>query len=56
MGFKNNIRHMAAVVATHCWRRSRKYFITLRVSSGGMESIFCWILSFKSSRDQGRCL
>jgi hypothetical protein len=43
-------------VATHCRRRSRKFFITLRVSSGGMESISCWILSFKSSRDQGRRL
>ena len=43
-------------MATHCRRRSRKFFITLRVSSGGMESISCWILSFTSSRDRGRCL
>ena len=53
MGFKNQIRRLAA---THCWRRSRKFFITLRVSSGGMEPISCWIPSFKSSRDRGRCL
>ena len=42
-------------MATHRWKRSRK-FITLWVSSGGIESISCWILSFKSSRDRGRCL
>jgi len=39
-------------LAKLCWRRSRKFFITLRVSSGGMESISCWILSFTSSRDR----
>jgi hypothetical protein len=43
-------------LATHCWRRPRKFFITLRVSSGWMESISCWILSFKSSRDRRRYL
>jgi hypothetical protein len=34
----------------------RKFFITLWVSSGRMESISCWILSFKSSREWGLCL
>ena len=43
-------------MATHCWRRSRNFFITLRVSSGGIESISCWILSFTSSRERGLCL
>jgi len=42
-------------LATHCWRRTRK-FITVRVISGGMASISCRILSFKSSRDRGWCL
>jgi len=41
MGFKNHIRHME----THCWRRSRKFIIILRVISGGMASISCRILS-----------
>ena len=43
-------------MATHCLRRSRKFFTTLRFISGGMASISCRILSFKSRRDRGRCL
>ena len=53
MAFKNNIRLMAAIVGNTLLKA---FFITLRVSSGGMESISCWILSFKSSRDRGRYL
>jgi len=56
MGFKNQIRHMAADVGNTLLKTFREFFTTLRVSSGGMESISCWILSFKSSRDRGRCL
>jgi len=56
MGFKNNIRHMVAVVGNTLLKTFRKFFVTLQVSSGGMESISCWIPSFKSSSDQGRCL
>jgi len=55
MGFKIISDIWRPSLATHCWRRSRK-FITLRVISGGMASISCRILSFKSSRDRGRCL
>jgi hypothetical protein len=56
MGFKiiSDIRRPS--LATHCWRHSRNFFITLWVISGGMASISCRILSFKSSRDRGRCL
>ena len=55
MGFKNNIRRMAAAVGNIACRLPRK-FITLRFTSGEMESISCWILSFKSSRDRGLSL
>ena len=44
---------MAAIVGNTLLKA---FFITLWVSTGRMESISCWILSFKSSRDQGRCL
>jgi hypothetical protein len=54
MDFKNNIRHIVAVVDNTLLKMFS--FIALRVSSGGMESISCWILSFKSSRDRGRYL
>ena len=43
-------------MSIHCWRRSRKFIITLRVSSDGIASISSRILSFKSSRDWGRRL
>ena len=59
MCFKHYIRicQMTAVVFNiFCWRRSRKFIITLRVSSGGIVSISCPIISFKSSRDWGRRL
>jgi len=51
--FVSDIRRPS--LATRCWRRSWK-FITVRVISGGMVSISCRILSFKSSRDRERCL
>jgi len=56
MGFQNHIRHMAAVVGNTLLKTFPKFFITLRVISGGMVLISCRILSFKSSRDQERCL
>ena len=56
MGFKNNIRHIAAVIGNTLLTTLWKFFVTLRVSSGRMESISCWILSFTSSRDRRLCL
>jgi len=53
MGFKIISDIWRPSLAKLCWRRSRKFFTTLRVSSGGMESISCWIPSFTSSRDWG---